>query len=233
MPPWNSRFSQRDFKVFCESASGSQPVLQFFSKLFRLFSCSCFQEFHFNKILAVLTIGVKARQQCYLLPVVSAWGHSFLNKCGCKFQCCQQDWSQVGITKIQFWGVKLTSFRFLSRHHYKTTEMLNTNIFVKHIVLWTVKLMKPAFQLIKLAISMLISILSIPSHPLQQSLLLPPMSHFILSLPPLCPWPQLSPLQPPLGLSTLSSLLVAIRLCPPWLIPRWARAGQAAWLDSG
>lgn len=193
--PWNSRFSQRDFKVFCDSASGSQPVLQFFSKLFRLFSCSCFQEFHFNKIPTVLTIGVKARQQRYLLPVVSAWGHSFLNKCGCKFQCCQQDWSQVGITKIQFWGIELTSFRFLSAHHYKTTEMLNTNIFVKHIVLWTVKWMKPAFQLIKLAISMLISILSIPSHPLQQSLLLPPHVPFY-SQPP-SPLPLASVLPPP------------------------------------
>ena len=100
MPPWDSRFSKREFKMFCVIASGSQPFSAVFLKLFRLFSCCCFQEFHFNKIPTVLTIWVKARQQCYLLPAVSAWGHSFLNNCDCKFQCCQQGWSQVCISKI-------------------------------------------------------------------------------------------------------------------------------------
>lgn len=65
--------------------------------------------------------------------------------------------------------------------------------------------MKTGFQLIKLAISMLIPLFSILSCPLQQSLHLSPMSHFILNLSFLCPWPWFSPCQPSPGLSTLSS----------------------------
>lgn len=56
---------------------------------------------------------------------------------------------------------KSISFHFSPAHQYSTNEMLNTSFFVKHIVLWTVKLMKPVF---KLVISMLISMLSILLH---------------------------------------------------------------------
>lgn len=69
-PPWSSRFLQSDFKMFCGSASGSQPVPHFFPKLFRLVSCSCFQDFDFNKMPTVLAAGVTARQQ---LPCVCSF----------------------------------------------------------------------------------------------------------------------------------------------------------------
>lgn len=183
--------------------------LQFFSKRFRWFSCSSFWEFHFTKIPTVLTIWVKARRQCYLLPAVSAWGYSFPNNCGCKFQCCQEGWSQVCVSKIQLFWVKSTSFHFPPTHHYKTTEMLNTNFFVKHIVLWTVKLMKHTFQLIELAIPMLISILSIPSCPLQQSLLLPP------------PYPVLFSTSLPSVLGTDTPLPASCQGSAPSALCRW------------
>lgn len=61
----------------------------FFSKLFRLVSSSCFQDFSFNKMPTVLIAGVTAGQQSYLMPAVSAWGHGFLNKWGCRCQRCQ------------------------------------------------------------------------------------------------------------------------------------------------
>lgn len=61
------------------------------------------------------------------------------------------------------------------------------------------------FSVIKLVISMLISLSSILSCPLQQRLHLSPMSHFTLNLPLLCPWPWFSPCQLSPWLSTLGS----------------------------
>lgn len=60
------------------------------------------------------------------------------------------------------------------------------------------------FSVIKLVISMLISVSSILSCPLQHTHL-SPMSHFTLNLPLLCPWPWFSPCQLSPWLSTLGS----------------------------
>ena len=58
-PPWNSRFLQSDFKMFCGSASGSQPVLQFFQNFSDYFLVPASKSFILTKYLQYWLLGLK------------------------------------------------------------------------------------------------------------------------------------------------------------------------------